>query len=113
VVRKTAFNTRLALRRPFGRLRGSQNTSRAWAEALERPLWCFVHPHFCSPTKPVGFAHSGCKNIANLIRYVQVCLKQYKLFIRKNHKKRDIDIKIKERYSKKRLKREIFWQKAS
>ena len=40
----TAFNKRLALRRPFGRLRVPEIASRRLA-----PLWQFLPPHFASP----------------------------------------------------------------
>jgi hypothetical protein len=36
--------------------------------ALERPLWCFAHPHFFMPVKLLrSFSVRAQKNVANLL----------------------------------------------
>jgi hypothetical protein len=72
---KPAFNKRLALRRPFGRLRGSQNTSRACALRWNALCGVLLTHIFAALVFASQSPYSGCKNVANLERYVpcQMC----------------------------------------
>ena len=64
---QTAYNKRLTLRRPFGRL-GVQS-ARSWLKPFPRLL----HPHN-QPPQTYGLLYMGAGYVVNLERYVQFAL---------------------------------------
>ena len=70
----TSYNTRLALRPPFGRL-GFQKITVGL-----RPLCNFLPPQFASPAN-LRFAYPGCQTVANLKRYAKYPLDIFNIIV--------------------------------
>ena len=59
----TSHNRLVYASPPLRSARATRDASRAWAKALERPLWRFAPPQFASPAKPDGFTYSGWRAV--------------------------------------------------